>query len=286
MEDVRVSAVQMNGKLGEKADNLDRLKAWARRAASEGAELVLFPELVITGHWISGEVWKIAEEVPDGGSVSELRDLSKELGIFISAGIAEIDRGVVYNTQFIVGHGEYIGKSRKLHMSRDEYFTYRVGYTLPVFDIGKCKVGISICYDNCFPETSRILAIKGAEVLLAPHAARCGRWEGEDGEREKVEGHWKSVGKIYPARASDNGLYLVYANQAGWAGEDIYHAGCSFILDPFGEMIARWEGGRIAEGMVTATLSAERMAGKRGSAGFTLRVRRPEIYREIAELPE
>ncbi len=276
----------MNGRLGEKDDNLSRLEAWTHRAASEGAELVLFPELVITGHWISEKVWKIAEKVPGGESVSKLEKLSKDLGIFISAGIAEIDRSVVYNTQFIVGHGEYIGKSRKLHMSRDEYFTYRVGYTLPVFDIGKCTVGISICYDNIFPETSRILAIKGAEVLLTPHAARCGKWEGDDGEGKKVEGHWKSVSKIYPARASDNGLYLVYANQAGWAGEEIYHAGCNFILDPFGEIIAKWEEKGIAEGMVTAALSTEKMAEKRGSAGFTLRVRRPEIYRELMELPE
>ncbi|HLQ44446.1 MAG TPA: carbon-nitrogen hydrolase family protein [Planctomycetaceae bacterium] len=72
-------------------------------------------------------------------------------------------------------HG-YLGKQRKLHMSRDEVMFYKGGRDMPVFDIGKCRLGSIICYDNQFPEPARILALRGADILLMPHAARMKMW--------------------------------------------------------------------------------------------------------------
>ena len=91
--------------------------------------------------------------------------------------MSEKERDIVFNTQVLVGPQGYIGKQRKLHLSRDEVFYYKGGREIPVFDIGPCKVGIVICYDNQFPEVARVLALRGAEVILMPHAGRFKLWD-------------------------------------------------------------------------------------------------------------
>ena len=101
-----------------------------------------------------------------------LERVAAEEKICICAGIAEDDRGIHYNTQFIVGPEGYVGKQRKVHPSQDEYFYFRGGTELPVFDLPFARVGIVICYDNLLPEVPRCLAVAGAELLLSPHAAR------------------------------------------------------------------------------------------------------------------
>ena len=117
----------------------------------------------------------------------------------------------------MAGPAGYVGKQRKIHMSRDETMFYKGGREINVFDIGKCKVGIVICYDNQFPEVGRIVALKGADVILMPHAARQGRWDSPDTEaaaRRKVFDYFTG----YRMRARENACFCVYADQAGQAG--------------------------------------------------------------------
>ena len=167
MRSTRVAAVSMNGRLGEPTRILDEIDGWCGRAAAEGAELVLFPELVVHGHCTPNTA-ELAEAVPDGPSVTRLARLARQHGLILSAGLSERERDLVYNTQVLVGPGGYIGKQRKLHLSRDEVLFYAGGRDLPVFDVGPCKVGIAICYDNEFPEVPRALALAGADVLALP----------------------------------------------------------------------------------------------------------------------
>ena len=169
MRTTRVAAVSMNGFLGEPGAGTASIDALVRNAAAEAAELVLFPELVIHGH-CTPNTWELAEPVPDGPSVEKLVDIAKRHHLVLCAGLSEKERDIVYNTQVLVGPHGYIGKQRKLHLSRDEAFYYKGGREIPVFDIGPCKVGIVICYDNQFPEIARVLALRGAEVH--PDAAR------------------------------------------------------------------------------------------------------------------
>jgi predicted amidohydrolase len=93
----------------------------------------------------------LAEPVPAGPSVQRLIQLARQLRLFLCVGLSEKERDIVYNTQVQVGPEGYIGKQRKLHLSRDETFYYKGGRDLPIFDIGSCKLGIVICYDNQFP---------------------------------------------------------------------------------------------------------------------------------------
>src|SRR3954454_11324584 len=176
MERIRVAAVSMNGFLGDPQRSLAAIAGWCERAAAEQAELIVFPELVVHGH-CAPNTWQVAEPVPDGPSVQRLVELARRYGVFLSVGLAEKERDIVFNTQVLVGPTGYIGKQRKLHLSRDEVMMYKGGRDIVVFEIGKCKVGTAICYDNWFPEVPRILALRGADVILMPHAAREKGWD-------------------------------------------------------------------------------------------------------------
>lgn len=242
---------------------------------------MVFPELAITGHWCSPESWKASQAVPNGPAVVEIEELAKKHDLHISIGIAEREHGVQYNSQILVGPQGYIGKQRKLHMSSDEYFYFRAGAEMPVFDIGKCKIGTAICYDNFFPEVPRILALKGAEVVLSRHAARFGKCR-KKGQRKIVADQKKFYRKVYASRAYDNGVFYVIVNQAGRAGEDTSHAGGTMVLDPEGEVVAESKTKVIEEEMVIAELKSSLYEKRRSSRCFNLVTRRPEIYGEIA----
>src|SRR5262245_57455937 len=123
MESIRVAAVSMNGWLGEPERVLGDIAAWCERAVAENAELVLFPELVVHGH-CTPDTWALAEPVPEGPSVQQLIVLARQHGLILSAGLSERERDAVYNTQVLVGPGGYVGKQRKLHLSRDEILFY------------------------------------------------------------------------------------------------------------------------------------------------------------------
>lgn len=281
MEDLVVAAIQMNGKLGEVGSNLKKIKAWTLKAVKSDADLIFFPELAVTGHWCSTESWRGSQKVPDGPAVAEIEGLARKHRVHISVGMGEKEKGIQYNTQILVGPEGYIGKQRKLHMSSDEYFYFRTGTEIPVLDIGKCRIGTIICYDNLFPEVSRILALKGAEVILSPHAARFGRWR-KKGQRKIVANQKKFYRKVYASRAYDNGVFFVVVNQAGPAGEETNHAGGTMVFDPEGEVIAESKTKIIEEEMVVATLESARYEKRRSGRCFNLLTRRPEIYGEIA----
>lgn len=287
MQDFRVAAIQMNAPLGAVEANLAQIERWTRAAMEEGAQLVCFPELAISGHWCSGEVWNISEAVPGGPSCTRLEALARELGCVISVGIAERDANIAYNTQMVIGPDGFLGKQRKLHMSADEYFHFRMGGKLHIIDIGLCELAIGICYDTVFPETARIAAIKGAEVFLAPHAARCGQWpQSQAAQRARVATIMDHARMTFRARANDNGMYVIYCNQAGPAGPDTIHGGGILFVDPAGRIIAESQTDLIEDEMVVCDLTAEAFEARRRSRCFNLQTRRPEIYGDICRISD
>ena len=199
----RVAAVSMNGFLGEPERILQGIDLWCDLARGQGAELVLFPELVIHGH-CTPNTWELAESIPDGPSIIKLEQIAKRLRLVISAGMSEKERDIVFNTQVLVGPDGFIGKQRKLHLSRDEVFLYKGGKEIPVFDLGFCKVGTAICYDNQFPEIARILALRGAELILMPHAARFKVWDDTPESKAAARHHSHHFFAKYALRAREN----------------------------------------------------------------------------------
>jgi predicted amidohydrolase len=290
MRTTRVAAVSMNGFLGEPERVLNSIDAWCREAARERAELVLFPELIVHGH-CTPNTWELAESVPEGPSVRRLAEIARREGLVVCAGLSEKERDIAYNAQVLVGPQGYIGKQRKLHLSRDEVFFYKGGREIPVFDVGPCKVGIAICYDNQFPEVARVLALRGAEVLMMPHAARFKVWDDTPESEAAARRYSHDFLKKYGLRARENACFAVLADQAGRAGfvelwprdseNQPHHAGAALIWGPDGDLIASTQNERIREEMIVATLDAALLGHERALANYMLRTRRPELFGEL-----
>jgi len=281
----------MNSLLGRTKENLAVIERFTARAARRKAHLVLFPETCLQGHWVSTEVYAHAETLPGGKSVRKVERLARKLRIFVSFGMAALCDGIVYNAQVLVGPEGYVGCSCKLHMSGDEYLTYRGGIETPVFDIGVCKIGQVVCYDNQFPETHRILALKGAEVILMPHAGRSGQWKTVKEEKERVSAAKAQFKNDYSVRAKENATFCIVNNQAGRGGTvklypkdhdwQPHHAGGIVFFAPDGEVIAESKTDRAKDEMVVEDLDPAHLGRVRGSPNFQLRNRRPELYGEL-----
>jgi len=290
MQTIRVAAVSMNGLLGQPLVVLAAIDAWCQRASDQSVDLVLFPELVIHGH-CTPNTWEVAESVPDGPSVQYLVEIAARHRLFLCAGMSEKERDIVYNTQVLVGPEGYIGKQRKLHLSRDEVFYYKGGREIPVFDIGLCKVGMVICYDNQFPEIARLLALRGADLILMPHAGRFKLWNDTPESQAAARGFSHNFLKKYALRARENGCFAMLTDQVGRAGtvplwpadseNQPHHAGAALIWGPDGELIASTQEDEIREEMIVATLEASLLARERSLANYMLRTRRPELFTDL-----
>ncbi len=291
MQTIRVAAVSMNGEFSKQQQVLERIADFCEQAVSENAEFVLFPELIVHGH-CTPNTWELAEPVPDGPGTARLAEFARQFHLFLCVGMSEKEADIVYNTMVLLGPDGYIGKQRKLHMSRDETTFYKGGREISVFDIGKCKIGTVICYDNQFPEIARIAALKGADVILMPHAAREARWddtpESEAAAREKVFDFFTSS---YRMRARENACFCVFADQAGRAGyveslpRDHYnqphHPGGALIIGPGGELLRHAQLERIRDEMIVNDLDASLLSKARSHPNYTLRTRRPELFGEL-----
>ena len=203
--------------LGEPERVLRAIAGWCERAAAEKAELVLFPELVIHGH-CTPNTWELAEPVPDGPSVAAAgRDRPALSPLPLRRAEREGTRHRLQHA-VLVGPEGYIGKQRKLHLSRDESFFYKGGRDITVFDIGRCKVGIVICYDNQFPEIARVLALRGADVLLMPHAGRFKLWDDTPESEAAARRYSHGFLSKYALRARENACFAMLTDQCGRAG--------------------------------------------------------------------
>jgi predicted amidohydrolase len=223
--------------------------------------------------------------------VRRLADLARRHRLVLSVGLSEKERDIVYNAQVLVGPDGYIGKQRKLHLSRDEVNYYKGGREILVFDIGRCKVGTVICYDNQFPEVARVVALRGADVILMPHAARFKPWRDTAEAESAARRHSHAFVASYALRARENACFAVLTDQAGRAGTlDSYppdhenqphHAGVALIWGPDGELLASTQQERVQEEMIVADLDPALLARERSLANYMLRTRRPELFGEL-----
>jgi len=167
VEKMTVAAVSARNLLGQPDAALADMRAWTEQAAAQGAELVLFPELNVTGYVQHPVAREFAEPVP-GPSTEKAIELAREVGVTLAYGIVERKGDVFYCTHVLVNGDGLIGKQRKVHTPMQEQPYWGLGDAIDVFDIGKAKVGIAICRDAFFDEMTRTLYFKGAEVVLMP----------------------------------------------------------------------------------------------------------------------
>lgn len=168
---VKVAGIQSNPKILEKEKNLEECLESMKGASREGAELLVFPECSLTGYCFSSleEALTVAETIP-GPSVNAVASLCKKLGVYAVIGLLEREDDKCFNSLALLGPKGFVGKYRKLHLPYLGVDRFASHGDLPfkVFDTEVGKIGMNICFDSRFPETARILALLGAEVIVLP----------------------------------------------------------------------------------------------------------------------
>jgi len=267
MNDIRIAAVMMNCPVGRVQNNLDRMAGWVQTAKKQAADLVCFPEMNVTGYSTRDEIKDSTDAVP--GPISQfILAMAREFKIVILAGMAEEDsQGCVFASHLVVTPQGVAGIYRKIHIAPPEGNVFTAGNTIPVFEINGLKLGIQLCYDVHFPELSTRMAIDGADVIFMPHAS----------PRGTPQQKFTSWMRHLPARAFDNGLYVVACNQTGDNQNGLNFPGLSVILDPAGRIITKDTAGK--EDMVVADLKAEELEKVRGHRmRYFLPNRRTDLY--------
>jgi predicted amidohydrolase len=215
---LRVAAIQTEPVMGDKDSNNARALELLNRAADDGVEVMVLPELGNSGYMFNtrSEVWELAEEIPNGPTVSLWMQLARERNIYICGGVCERDGNSTYNTAALVGPEGFIGKYRKIHLWDEEKLFFEPGNLgLNVFNLPFGRVGIMICYDGWHPEVARILKLQGADVILDPTC-----WvlvPGIVNPDNPVSAY------VHMAAAHVNNLFIVCADRCG------VERGCAFL---------------------------------------------------------
>ena len=267
MNDIRIAAVMMNCPVGGVEDNLDRMAGWIQAAKKRAADIVCFPEMNVTGYSTREAIKDSAETVP--GTISQsVLTLAREFKLAILAGLLEKDsRGCVFASHLVVTPRGVTGIYRKIHIAPPETDVFSAGDTIALFKIKGVKLGIQLCYDVHFPELSTRMATDGADVIFMPHAS----------PRGTPAQKFNSWMRHLPARAFDNGLYVVACNQTGNNQSGLNFPGLSVLLDPAGRIIKKNTGGK--EDMIVANLKADELEKVRSHRmRYFLPNRRPELY--------
>jgi predicted amidohydrolase len=294
---LRCATVQFEHRPDDKAYNLGRIEHYVREAAAGGAHIVAFPEMCLLGYWHlrrhpAKRLRELAEPLT-GPSVARVRDLAVEHGIAVGVGFLEAgEEGRLFNSYAVCLPDGQVHQHRKLHAFEHEAIGSGDGYT--VFDTPwGVRVGILICWDNNLVENVRATALMGASVLIAPHqtggtASRSPHgmrpipaelWNRRHHDPEAIEAELRGpygrewLMRWLPARAHDNGLFVVFSNGVGKDDDEI-RTGNAMILDPYGRILA--ETWAAADAMVAADLDLSLLplsTGRRWLQG-----RRPELY--------
>lgn len=229
--------------------NVERLKANIRRAASEGAELVVLQELHNGLYFCQTEdtrLFDLAEPIP-GPSTETFGELARELGIVLVLSLFERRApGLYHNTAVVLERdGSIAGKYRKMHIPDDPAYYEKFYFTpgdlgFEPIDTSVGRLGVLVCWDQWYPEAARLMAMRGADLLIYPTAIG---WESSDTDEEKARqlGAWVTVQR---GHAVANGLPVVSVNRVGHEPDPsgqtngIRFWGNSFVAGPQGELLA------------------------------------------------
>ena len=271
-----VASIQMEPLIGATERNVARSVALIEEAAAKGARLVVLPELCNTGYVFESraEAHGLAETIPDGPSTRAWLDVARRLGLVIVAGITERDGALLYNSAVIVGPDGLIGRYRKVHLWGDEALYFAPGNLgFPVFDTPFGRIGCHICYDCWFPESFRLAALQGAEIVCVPT-----NWvpiPGQDPKREAM------ANIIVMGAAHSNSVFVVCADRVGTERGQPF-IGQSLIVGQTGWPVAgpaSYDG----EEILIATVNLADARRKRNWNDFNqvMRDRRRDVYDEM-----
>ena len=268
MKNIRIAAVIFNSAVCQVERNLDRMLPWIEKARSQGADLICFPELTVTGYSTDPAIKDCAESIP--GSISgRIAQMAVDKKIILLAGMAEQDeKGRVFASHLVATPGGAVNVYRKLHISPPEQNLFTAGSAIPLFDAGGVKLGVQLCYDAHFPELSTRMAVNGADVIFMPHASPRGT------AQEKLESWMRHLS----ARAFDNGIFIVACNPVGENQQGLDFPGLAVVVGPSVKILAKKTTGD--ESLLVADLKADDLAAVRNHRmRYFLPNRRPELYK-------
>ena len=299
MDSIRISTAQFEHKNADKAYNLSVIESLAKRASAEGSKIIAFHECSITGYTFARHLSKeqmldLAELIPGGESILKLIEIAKNNDISILAGLFEKDEdGNLFKAYVCVDKNGLVAKFRKLHPFINPYLN--TGDSYCVFELLGWKCGILICYDNNIIENVRATKLLGADIIFMPHVTMCTPsprpgagfvdpklWQNRETDPTSLRLEFDGMKgrawlmKWLPARAYDNGIYVVFSNPIGMDDDQLKN-GCSMIIDPFGDILSECRS--FDDSFVTATISPEKLEQAGGNR--YIKARRPNLYRDI-----
>ncbi len=257
----------------EKQRNIEKAIKLAEIAAEKGANIVCFQELFTT-HWFPREMNKryfsLAEKV-DGPTITRMQRLGEENRVVLICPIFEVEGESFYNSAVVIdADGKVLGSYRKIHVPQiplweERYYFSSGDHGFPVFRTKFAPIGIQICWDNFFPEGSRILALKGAKIIFSPTAAAFAS-----------QRKWETV---ISGNSVANGVYIFRVNRVGSeAKQDFY--GRSFCISPEGELLDKPTG--MKDSIALVEIDLKNIDKVRKEWPF-LRDRRPDNYKEVLQ---
>ncbi|MBV8327375.1 nitrilase family protein [Chryseobacterium sp.] len=296
---IKISTAQFENKSGNKEYNLSVIEKLAGQAASQGSHVIAFHECSITGYTFARNLSReqlldIAEPIPDGESIKRLQQIAKQYDITILAGLFEKDENNrLFKAYVCVDKTGLKAKYRKLHPFINPNLT--PGNEYCVFEIHGWKCGILICYDNNIVENVRATKLLGADIIFMPHVTMCTPstrpgagfvdpklWENREKDPISLRLEFNGMKgrdwlmKWLPARAYDNGVYVVFSNPVGMDDDQLKN-GCSMIVDPFGDIVAECRS--FNDSFESAVIIPEKLVQ---AGGYRyIKARRPDLYKDI-----
>ena len=255
----------------EKERNIEKAVKLTQIAIEKGAHIICFQELFTT-HWFPREMnqryFSLAEKI-DGFTITRMQKLAEAYEVVLICPIFEIEEDSFYNSAIVIdADGEILGSYRKIHVPQiplweERYYFSPGNHGFPVFNTKFAPIGVQICWDNFFPEGSRILALKGAKIIFSPTAAAFAS-----------QRKWETV---ISSNAIANGVYIFRVNRVGSEEKQDFY-GRSFCISPEGELLDKPTGMKDSIALIEIDLKNIDKARKEWPF---FKDRRPEIYPEI-----
>lgn len=269
-QEITVALAQITSRVADKEYNIKLMERKIKEASRKDADIVVFPELALTGYLCRDLVYELAEPLPEGASVRKIAKIAKRENVHVVFGMIESSEkvsAVIYNTAVLVGPDGFLGKYHKMHLPTHSVFEekryFRPGYETPVFKTSVGKIGLIICYDIYFPEITRILKLRGAQQIICISASPSTR-----------RGFFEA---LTVARAIENTVFLAFTNLVG-IEDGLQFWGGSHLIAPSGSVIAQAKYDE--DDLIVAKIDYADM--KRIEAFVpTLRDLRPEIFDDM-----
>lgn len=252
---IKVAAIQMNCELANVDANLARAEKLLKEAVDQGAKWVVFPELFNTGYWIPKQDVELAEDIPSGRTTKWMIEQAKKYQILVTGCIIATtkNKGIVTDTALTVNENGLMGKYDKVHLWDNEELRFQNGCEVPApVEYGDLKIGHQICYEIGFPELSRLMVLKGVNVIAYPSAFGRARYY-----------VWDIQSK---ARALENGIYVVAVNRTGVDDNTVFLGGHSRIIAPNGEVLC--EADRDSDAVLVAEIDVDKCTEARRTVPY------------------